>query len=133
MSCYNSTVPDSAPINIMVMSAHPGALNVSWDPPPEIDQNGPITGYVIRYSRVESNITMDEIITSGSIYRITELLPFVNYSVEIAAINVNGTGPYSDPVIGLSGHEGKEIVLWLFVSDCMNIKEIIFNRIIGRA
>ena len=93
------------------MSAHPQSLSISWDPPPEIDQNGPITGYVIRYSRVGSNVTMDEIVTSGSTYTITKVLPFVNYSVDIAAMNVNGTGPYSDPVIELSGHESKEIML----------------------
>ena len=93
----------------MVMSAHPGSLYISWDPPPEIDQNGPITDYVIRYSRVGSNLTMDEIFTSRHIYTITELFPFVNYSVEIAAMNVNGTGPFSDPVVELSGQEGKEI------------------------
>ena len=108
MSCYASTVPDSAPINIMVMSVHPGSLNISWDPPPDIDQNGPITGYVIRYTGVGSNVTMDEIVNSRHTYTIVELLPFVNYSVEMAAINVNGTGPFSDPVVQLSGHEGKE-------------------------
>ena len=109
MLCYNYTAPSSAPINITVMSAHPGSLNISWEPPLEIDQNGPITDYVIRYSRVGSNVTMDDIVTSRHIYTITELLPFVNYSVEIAAINVNGTGPFSDPVVELSGHEGKGI------------------------
>ena len=109
MSFYISIVPSSAPTNITVMSAHPGSLKISWKPPPEIDQNGPITDYVIRYSRVGSNVTMDEIVTSTSICTITELLPFVNYSVQIAAVNVNGTGPYSDPVVELSGHEGEDI------------------------
>ena len=108
MSC-NSTVPSSPPMNIMVMSAHPASLNISWEPPPEIDQNGPITDYVIRYSRVGSNVTMDETVTSRNIYTITELSPFVNYSVEIAAVNVNGTGPFSDPIVELSGREGREI------------------------
>ena len=87
-------------------SAHPGSLNITWEPPPEIERNGPITDYVIHYSRVGSNFTMDDIVTSRRTYRITELLPFVNYSVEIAAVNVNGTGPFSDPIIELSGHEG---------------------------
>ena len=109
MSFYISTVPSSAPINIIVMSTHPGSLNTSWEPPPEIDQNGPITDYVIRYSRVGSNVTMNEIVTSTRIYIIVELYPFVNYSVQIAAVNVNGTGPYSDPVVELSGHEGEDI------------------------
>ena len=106
---YNSTVPSSPPTNIIVMSAHPASLNISWEPPLEIEQNGPITDYVIRYSRVESNVTMDETITSISIYTITELYPFVNYSVEMAAINVNGTGPFSNPIVELSGHESKDV------------------------
>ena len=107
---YNSVVPSSPPVNIIVMSAHPGSLELSWQPPPEIDQNGPITGYEIQYTMVGSNVTMDEIISSGNMYTITELLPFVNYSVVMAAITVNGTGPFSSPVIELSGHEGKGII-----------------------
>ena len=124
MLCYNSIVPTSAPINIMAMSVHPESLYISWEPPPKIDQNGPITDYVILYSRVGSNV-IDDIITSRSTYTITELFPFVNYSVEIAAMNVNGTGPFSDPVIELSGDEGKEIMLWLLVCDCMDIMKTI--------
>ena len=89
------------------MSAHPGSLELSWQPPPEIDQNGPITGYEIQYTNVESNVTMNEIISSGNTYAITELLPFDNYSVVMAAITINGTGPFSTPVTELSGHEGK--------------------------
>ena len=112
MMCHaicNSTVPSAPPANITVMSAHPGSLNISWEPPEEINQNGPITDYVIRYSRVGSNVTMDEIVTSSNIYTITELYPFVNYSVEMAATNVNGTGPFSNPIVELSGHEGEDI------------------------
>ena len=107
---YNSIVPSSPPVNVTVMSAHPGSLDLSWQPPPEIDQNGPITGYEIQYTRVGSTGTMDEVISSRNMYTITELLPFVNYSVIMAAITVNGTGPFSAPVIELSGHEGKGVL-----------------------
>ena len=107
---YNSVVPSSPPVNVILMSAHPASLDLSWQPPPEIDQNGPITGYEIQYTMVGSNVIMNETISSGNMYTITELRPFVNYSVVMAAITVNGTGPFSSPVIELSGHEGKGVL-----------------------
>ena len=106
---YNSIVPSSPPVNITVMSAHPESLELSWQPPPEIYRNGPIIGYEIQYTMVGSTVAMDEVIGSRNAYTIIELLPFVNYSIVIAAITVNGTGPFSAPVIELSGPEGKGI------------------------
>jgi len=35
------------------------------------------------------------------------LVAFTNYSVEVAAVNINGTGPFSDAVIGLSGQDSE--------------------------
>ena len=31
-------------------------------------------------------------------YNLTELTPFTNYSVQVAAVNDEGTGPYSTPL-----------------------------------
>jgi len=107
MSCYNSTVPGSSPQDVIATDAHPGSLNISWGPPEEINQNGQITGYIIRYTLVRSNETMYETITNGTRYILSGLFPFANYSVEVAAMTINGTGPFSDPVFELSGHEGK--------------------------
>jgi len=91
------------------MSVHPRSINVSWEPPPEGEQNGEITGYVIHYTRVGSNNTMRDVITTGSrtTLALSGLDAFVNYLVEVAARTVNGTGPFSDPMIEESGHEGE--------------------------
>ena len=52
MSCYNSTVPCSPPQDVMVKSNNQTSLNVSWQLPLKyVDCNGPITGYVINYTR----------------------------------------------------------------------------------
>ena len=88
-------------------SVHLASLNITWLSPQEIGQNGPITGYEIQYTMVGSNDTMIEDVTSHNMFILTGLLPFVNYSIEIAAMTVNGTGPYSNLIIGESGHEGK--------------------------
>ena len=116
MSCYNPIVPNLPPRNVTVNIVHPGSLNISWLPPEEIGQNGPITDYEIQYTMVGSNDTMTEIITSRNFYVLTGLFAFVNYSIEVAAVTVNGTGPHSIPIIEESGHEGT------YVRKCMYAK-----------
>ena len=72
------------------------------------DRNGPITGYVIQYTRVGSNDMMSMNVASGTTHTISGLVAYVNYSMIVAAMTVNGTGPFSDPpVIGRSGEDGE--------------------------
>ena len=105
MSCYNSTVPSSPPQNVMVISVNPASLMVSWEIPSTINYNGPITGHVIRYTRDGTSDIMN--VNSGTTHTISELVTFVNYSVTVATVNVNGTGPFSDPVVGRSGEDSE--------------------------
>ena len=108
MSCYNSTVPSSPSWDVMVESHNPASLNMSWRLPLETDRNGPITGHVIQYTRVGSSDNMSVNVTSGTTHTISGLVAYVNYSVTVAAMTVNGTGPFSDPpVVGRSGEDGK--------------------------
>ena len=81
----------------MVTSVNPSSLRVSWDPPIEIDRNGPLTGHMIQYYRVGSNNMISETIPSETTLTISGLVPFVDYSVRVAAMTVNGTGTFSDP------------------------------------
>ena len=106
-SCYNSTVPSSPPQNVTVVSVNPASLGVSWQQPPVIYLNGPITGYVIQYTRVGSSDMMSENISSGNAHRLSRLFPYVNYSVTVAVVNVNGTGPFSSPIVERSGEDGE--------------------------
>ena len=91
----------------MLTSVNPASLIISWQPPPLIDQNGPLTSYVILYSRVGSNISMTETVTNETEYVISGLIAFTNYSVEVAARTINGTGPISNSVIQVSGEGNK--------------------------
>ena len=92
----------------MVMVVHPGALNISWQPPVEIDQNGPIT-YVVEYTSIESNNTLNDTVTNGTTLAISALDVFSDYSIRVAAVTFNGTGPFSNPVMEISGHEGMSL------------------------
>ena len=107
ISCYNSTVPSSPPRNVTVESVNPALLMVSWRPPVLRDRNGPVTAYVIQHTRIGSS-DMSVNVTSEKTEALLRLLPYVNYSVIIAAMTVNGTGPFSDsPVVGRSGEDGE--------------------------
>jgi len=101
----------------MVASVNPSSLRMSWQLPPEIDHNGEITGYVIEYTRVGgSSDTVT--VPSGTMHTISGLVSFVVYSVRVAAINIIGTGPFSDPAIELSGENSE------FVDTQFKLKEI---------
>ena len=94
----------------MVETHNPASLMVSWRLPPNRDRNGPITGHVIQYTRVGSSDMMSINVTSGTIHTISGLVAYVNYSVIVATMTVNGTGPFSDPpVVERSGEDGELI------------------------
>jgi len=86
------------------MTDDPASLMVSWQPPPEIGQNGPLTGYVIKYNGGSSGMVT---VFSGTTRLISDLVPFVQYSVRVAAMSNNGSGPFSDVVEQTSGQDGK--------------------------
>ena len=92
----------------MVTDSDPSSLVVSWQSPPVIDHNGVITEYVIEYTRVGTSDTMRETVNSGTTQTIISgLVAFVNYSVQVAAINVNGTGSFSSTVVQVSGQDSE--------------------------
>ena len=107
MSCYNSTVPSSPPQDVMVKSNNQTSLSVSWKPPMEIDCNGPITSYVIDYTRNGYNDAVIVNVTSATTHTISGLVTVAKYSVRVAAVNINGTGPFSDAVVVKPGGDGE--------------------------
>ena len=67
------------------------SLSLVWGTVPCPGQRGPITGYRLYYS-------FSTVVITGEGNReqiLTGLNPFTNYSVQVAAINAGGTGPYS--------------------------------------
>ena len=107
MSYYNSTVPSSSPRDVIVESNNQTSLNVSWQPPLKIDHNGPINAYVINYISNGCNNVMIVNVTSGTTHTISGLVAFAEYSVGVAAVNINGTGPFSDAVVIKPGGDGE--------------------------
>ena len=92
------------------MDTDPAMVSVKYRSPENSLRNGDVTGYVIRYTRVGTGVSQMITINSrsnGSL--ISGLMAYTNYSVQVAAVNVNGTGPFSDVVIGLSGQDSKTL------------------------
>ena len=82
------------------MFVEPTEVSLRWREVPCIQQNGPITGYVVRYyttcgadsnvQQYKSGMTTEDIID--------DLTPNTEYAFQVAAANVNGTGPFSKSI-----------------------------------
>ena len=79
---------------------------VTWQPPTLIDQNGPIISYDISFMNNADGDTRN-VTVAGTEITMSNLIPFVNYSVQVAASNTNGTGVFSTIISQVSGQNSK--------------------------
>ena len=61
---------------------------------------------MIQYARVGSDDDMIVNVSGVTTLTISGLFACVEYSVTMAAVNANGTGPFSKSVIATSGEDG---------------------------
>ena len=105
-----SLVQIPPPSNITLQDLDPAMLGVMFDRVPEQFRND-VSGYVIRYRRVDVNGTYRNVTVRNSSVlevNITGLVAYVNYSIEVAAIDTyNNIGNFSDAVYSLSGQDSK--------------------------
>ena len=90
MAYNTSPAPTGAPDELISSSVESRSLTVQWGTVPCPNQRGPITGYRLRYSNGTSIVN-----TTDLTHMLTGLTPFTSYSVQVAAVNAGGTGPYS--------------------------------------
>ena len=75
-------------------------VSLRWRRVSCVQQNGPITGYVVRYyitCGADRNVQQESVVTNST--TIGNLTPYTEYAFQVAAVNVNGTGPFSEPII----------------------------------
>ena len=110
---YIHAVPDGPPQGINLTGVDPAMLSVRYSRPLVEHVNGDLTGYMIRYSRVGSGeVEVMSVVNGDNLSSlISGLVAYVSYSIEVAANNINGTGPFSDPVFGLSGQDGEHLIM----------------------
>ena len=95
----SSPAPTGAPEGLTSTSVESRSLSVVWGTVPCPHQGGSITGYRLRYSNGTSIVN-----TTGEESRqhvLTGLASFTSHSVQVAAINDGGTGPYSTPPLNV--------------------------------
>lgn len=69
---------------------------IRWEPPPVDEQNGQITGYKIRYRKHKKQPETQTTPANARKYELTGLDKKTFYQIKIAAMTVNGTGPFTE-------------------------------------
>ena len=91
----------------MLTDVDPASLRVTWQPPPLIDQNGPLVSYTISYHRTDDLVNTLSMGATGNETIISGLDPYVSYSVQVAARNDRGLGIASSIIDQVSGQDSK--------------------------
>ena len=94
----------------MAVDADSASLRVTWQPPPLIDHNGPLSGYFISYHRTDDAQNSGSMSANGTESTISGLDPFVSYSVQVSARNDRGLGTFSNIIEEVSGQDSKYIL-----------------------
>ena len=96
------SAPTAPPSNVSVTEVTSSTITVQWEMVPCIHQNGPITGYSVRYGVMGSGSSEAVSGASETETIISDLMSSTTYVVEVAAVNGNGTGVYSNPISQLT-------------------------------
>ena len=88
-------------------------MTISWDEVPCSGQNGPITGYLLYYTKTTFSDTVNITGENNRQYNLTKLIPNTNYTVTVIAYNDGGTGPTSSEVIQQTKKAGKSIIIFV--------------------
>ena len=95
-----TAAPSAPPTSVGTSDATSSSITVQWGPVDCIHRNGDITGYSVRYGAVQSGNAQTVLISGGATVEtiIFGLDSVTNYSIEVAAVNSAGIGPYNDPI-----------------------------------
>ena len=101
------TAPSAAPSSVTVSDYTSYSIIVQWGPVDCIHRNGHITGYSLQYIELGTGTTRTKSIVKSSATNDTfNVSASTNYSIQVAAVNSNGTGVYSHPIT-VKTHESK--------------------------
>ena len=95
------TAPSAAPNSVDVSEVTSSSITVQWGAVPCIHRNGDITGYSVQYREVGSGNIQNVSVSGDSITEatISNLISSTIYTIEVAAVNSEGIGQVSYPLI----------------------------------
>ena len=104
-SFFPTAAPEDAPTDVVVLSANPTAVIITWSPP--LIPNGAITHYNVYVNYVDGSGIVSTM-TTGTVTNFTldGLQPYQTVVVEVSASTAIGEGPLSDPAEGRSSERG---------------------------
>ena len=93
------TAPSAAPSSVALTDVTSSTITVQWGSVPCIHQNGDITGYSVQYGVMGSGDTQTIPVDGAATTQTTigSLMSSTTYSIQVAAVNSEGTGVYNDP------------------------------------
>jgi len=99
--------PSAPPTSVSTSIVTSSNITVQWGAVDCIHRNGDITDYSVRYGVQGSGSTQTESVSGGATTEdtISGLAAGTNYDIEVAAVNMVGTGVYSDPLTVLTSGE----------------------------
>ena len=108
---FSYIVPSASPTSPSATITNSTAITVQWGPVDCMHHNGNITGYSVQYWEVGSERTLTVNVSGGDVteYTISGLIPSTAYSVQVAAVNSAGTGPYTSPLMIETPYNSKHI------------------------
>ena len=84
-------------MGVSAMATSPHSITLNWSPPPPSEQNGPIIGYIINVTVLESDETFQRETDTTSLT--VDARPYRTYSFFVSAKTVVGYGPFGTDVI----------------------------------
>lgn len=92
---YSST-PSEPPNNVTLEVTSSTSITIHWEPPPEEERNGQITGYKIRYRKIRETSQVKTTPATVRHFELNNLDRNSEYQIKIAAMTVNGSGPFTE-------------------------------------
>lgn len=92
----HSSTPTEPPSNVTLEATSSTSITVRWQPPPVEDRNGQITGYKIRYRKNKKALQVETTPANVRHWELKGLERLSAYQVKIAAMTVNGSGPFTE-------------------------------------
>ena len=111
-----SLEPSGPPLNVKALTRSSTSILVEWSPPSKLDRNGIITHYIVKYSSLNSESSINTTDNATQIL-VTNLRKFTNYSFTVRAVNNIGIGPPSgDDARNITSEDGKCVLTFTVIS-----------------
>ena len=86
------------------------SINLYWLQIDCIERNGEITNYTVVFQEQGGDVIPGEVNVMDRTFTTSGITPHTNYIFRVAAVNSNGTGPYSNDLTVLTDEDGKSVM-----------------------